>query len=384
MRSFQHAHLAVAASFALLQACTSGATLEQDGQTIRKDIARARDAGAIRCAPKELAIAEANVEFLETELSEGDWHRAEYHADTAREAIKKALAVTDPDQCGEKRVLIKETPTPSITRKDSDGDGLFDDEDQCPLEPGPTANKGCPLKDSDNDGVLDPDDKCPTEAGPASNFGCPIKDTDGDGLTDDVDQCPADPGPQTNQGCPIKDTDGDGVLDPDDGCPNDPGPASNKGCPLTDRDGDGVTDDIDQCPDVPGDPTLQGCPKKTLVVVKDDRIEIRQQVHFATGKAKILKDSFELLSQVASVLRSNPAMKVRIEGHTDNVGSEKNNMKLSDARAKSVREHIMTKEGVDGERMEAVGYGPSKPIASNSTAKGRALNRRVEFNIVSK
>ncbi len=368
----------------MLGACSTGATLEQDALTIKKDIARARDAGAIRCSPKELATAESQVDFLEYEVKEGDWHRAEYHAEQAREAVKNALNNTDPDQCGEKRVLIKDTQAPTISRKDSDGDGLFDDEDQCPLEPGPTANKGCPLKDSDNDGVLDPDDKCPTEAGPASNQGCPIKDTDGDGLTDDIDQCPADPGPQTNQGCPIKDTDGDGVLDPDDGCPNDPGPASNKGCPLTDRDGDGVTDDIDQCPDVPGDPTLQGCPKKTLVVVREDRIEIKQQVHFATGKAKILKDSFELLSQVASVLRSNPQMKVRIEGHTDNVGSEKTNLKLSDQRAKAVREHLLSKEGIDGERLEGVGYGPSKPIASNSTAKGRALNRRVEFNIVAK
>jgi OOP family OmpA-OmpF porin len=371
-------------SLVLLGACTSGATLEQDAQTIRKDIARAKDAGAIRCSPKELAMAESEVDFLEYEVGEGDWHRAERHAEVARENIQRALANTDPDQCGEKRVLIKETATPTITRKDSDGDGLFDDEDQCPLEPGPVGNKGCPLKDSDNDGVLDPDDKCPTEAGPATNQGCPIRDTDGDGLTDDIDQCPADPGPQTNQGCPIRDTDGDGVLDPDDGCPNDPGPASNKGCPLTDRDGDAVTDDIDQCPDVPGDPTLQGCPKKTLVVVREDRIEIRQQVHFATGKTKILKDSFELLSQVASVMRSNPQMKVRIEGHTDNVGSEMNNMKLSDGRAKAVREHLLSKEGIDGERLEAVGYGPSKPIASNSTAKGRALNRRVEFNIVAK
>ncbi len=69
--------------------------------------------------------------------------------------------------------------------------------------------------------------------------------------------------------------------------PIDPGPAANKGCPLKDRDGDSVTDDVDQCPDIPGDPTNRGCPKKTLVVVRDDRIEIKQQVHFQTGKAKI-------------------------------------------------------------------------------------------------
>jgi OmpA-OmpF porin, OOP family len=120
------------------------------------------------------------------------------------------------------------------------------------------------------------------------------------------------------------------------------------------------------------------------VIVRDDRIEIKQQVHFATAKSKILKDSFELLSQVASVFRSNPALKVRIEGHTDNVGNEKTNMRLSDARAKAVRDHLVKTEGVESDRLEAVGFGPTKPIASNATAKGRALNRRVEFNIVGK
>jgi outer membrane protein OmpA-like peptidoglycan-associated protein len=174
------------------------------------------------------------------------------------------------------------------------------------------------------------------------------------------------------------------VLDPDDACPNEPGPASNKGCPVKDRDGDSVPDDVDQCPDVPGDPTNNGCPRKTLVVVKDDRIEIKQQVHFATAKAKILADSFELLGQVASVLRSNPTMHVRIEGHTDNVGNNATNMKLSDARARSVRDHLVNKENIAVDRLDAIGYGPTKPIASNATSKGRAMNRRVEFNIVSK
>src|SRR3954465_212398 len=99
-------------------ACTSGAVLEQDAETIRKDIARAREAGAIRCAPRELATAEANVDFLESEVQDGDWHRATEHAEVARKSIARALAITDPDQCGDKRVLIKETPT--IVRKDSD------------------------------------------------------------------------------------------------------------------------------------------------------------------------------------------------------------------------------------------------------------------------
>lgn len=336
-------------------ACTTGAALRQDAETIKGDIARAREAGAVRCAPRELAMAESHHDFLQIEVDQGDFSRASRHAEVARANVSRALAITDPVQCSEKRVLIQETPVPQIVRKDSDGDGLFDDEDSCPLEPGPSSNKGCPIKDSD-----------------------------GDGLNDDVDQCPADAGPVSNKGCPIKDSDGDGVLDPDDGCPNEPGPASNKGCPLLDRDGDAVTDDIDQCPDVPGDPTNNGCPKKTLVVVRDDRIEIKQQVHFASGKAKILPDSFELLSQIAAVFRSNPTMRVMIEGHTDNVGSAAKNLKLSDQRAKAVRQMLIDKQGIAADRLEAVGYGQTKPIAANATAKGRALNRRVEFNILAK
>lgn len=335
--------------------CTTGATLRQDADTIKADIARAKEAGAIRCAPREMAMAESHVDFLEVEVNQGDFARASKHAEIAKNNVGRALAITDPNQCAEKRVLIQETPVPQIVRKDSDGDGLFDDEDSCPLEPGPAANKGCPIKDSD-----------------------------GDGLNDDVDQCPAEAGPASNQGCPIKDSDGDGVLDPEDGCPNEPGPVSNKGCPLLDRDSDSVTDDIDQCPDVPGDPTNNGCPRKMLVVVRDDRIEIRQQVHFASGKAKILPDSFELLSQVAAVFKSNPTMRVMIEGHTDNVGSAAKNLKLSDQRAKAVRLHLIDKNGVAADRIEAVGYGQTKPIAANASAKGRALNRRVEFNILTK
>ena len=107
---------------------------------------------------------------------------------------------------------------------------------------------------------------------------------------------------------------------------------------------------------------------------------------FATAKSKIFADSFELLNQVASVLRSNPelAKGAHREGqlHRQRSGNAAKNMKLSDARAKSVRDYLVNNAAIPVERIDAVGYGPTKPIASNSTAKGRAQNRRVEFNIV--
>jgi outer membrane protein OmpA-like peptidoglycan-associated protein len=241
--------------------------------------------------------------------------------------------------------------------KDSDGDGIPDDIDRCPLEP------------EDKDGFQDED-------------GCPDPDNDNDGIVDAMDACPNNPGPIENRGCPVMDRDGDGVPDNEDKCPDVPGPKENFGCPDTDRDGDGIVDRLDKCPDVPGLPP-DGCPKKyTLVEVKKERIEIRQQVKFATAKFKVLPASFALLNQVVQVLTDMPKMRVRIEGHTDNVGGEASNLKLSQKRSESVRAYLVAK-GISPDRLEAVGYGMTRPISSNKTQKGRAQNRRTEFHIVS-
>jgi outer membrane protein OmpA-like peptidoglycan-associated protein len=115
--------------------------------------------------------------------------------------------------------------------------------------------------------------------------------------------------------------------------------------------------------------------------VKKEKIEIKQQVHFATSKFRVLPDSFKLLDQVAQVLNDFPKMRVSIEGHTDNVGGEAANMKLSQKRAEAVRDYLVSK-GIAPARLEAVGYGPTKPIASNKTTRGKAENRRTEFKIV--
>ena len=372
--------------------CVTGAKLREDAKLIEKKIANARERGAYRCAPKELAKAEANLEFLSYELEQGDFRRAQRHHTAALENIDKAIAITDPNECAEKRVLIAEDRPLVITKTDRDGDGIKDDVDQCPDEPedvdGFQDQDGCPDPDNDGDQILDKDDKCPNEPGPRSNQGCPVKDRDGDGIPDDVDKCPDIPedidGFEDEDGCPEggpnKDTDGDGIPDKVDQCPNDPGPAPT-GCPARDRDGDGVMDDVDQCPDIPG-PAPTGCPKKVLVVKTGDKIEIKQQINFATNKAKIIGQiSFDILDQVGAVFKSNPTIKVVIEGHTDNVGKADYNLKLSDSRANSVRQALIER-GVDAGRLEAIGYGQSKPIASNRTAKGRAANRRVEFKIV--
>jgi len=112
------------------------------------------------------------------------------------------------------------------------------------------------------------------------------------------------------------------------------------------------------------------------------KIEITEKVMFETGKADIKVDSNQLLKDVGTVLRENPSVsKLRIEGHTDSVGKDKANKKLSQDRADSVKAFLVG-VGIDETRLEAVGYGEEKPVADNETDEGKEKNRRVEFNIV--
>ncbi len=126
---------------------------------------------------------------------------------------------------------------------------------------------------------------------------------------------------------------------------------------------------------------LAAAPKKLLVVFKQDKIEILQQVHFEFGKATILGDSFSLLDQVVDAIIANNVKRIKVEGHTDNKGGKEKNQKLSEDRARSVADYLISR-GIDKSRLESVGYGDTRPVAPNLTAKGRELNRRVEFIVV--
>src|SRR5262249_11840608 len=126
-----------------------------------------------------------------------------------------------------------------------------------------------------------------------------------------------------------------------------------------------------------------GCPDegRSLVKLTAERIEIAEKVYFDTGSDNIQARSFALLDQVASVLKNNPhVLKVRIEGHTDDRGSDASNLDLSQRRADSVRNYLINR-GLEAGRLDAVGYGETKPIMPNATNRGREANRRVEFNI---
>ena len=372
----------------LLSACVTGTALHERSRVIDDDVKAARAQNAETCAPRELAVAEANLDFARLELDDGDSFRADEHLGIAQTAARQALQASK--ECGPVKVLIREAAAPvapvaqvKVALRDTDGDGVPDIDDLCPDVPGPASNHGCPIStDRDGDGVPDDIDRCPDVAGPKENFGCPWPDRDGDGVPDKDDKCPDQPGPKENFGCPWGDKDGDGVPDNKDVCPTVPGPAENAGCPWPDRDHDGVPDKDDKCPDEPGPADNQGCPRKmSLIVVKKDRIEIKQQVHFAQGKSRILPDSYELLRQVASAIKDTPALHVRIEGHTDNAGKLDSNMKLSQDRADAVRDFLL-KQGVATGQLGAEGYGPTRPIASNASRAGKAANRRVEFRLV--
>jgi OmpA-OmpF porin, OOP family len=289
----------------------AGTQLAAGVESARAKAREARQNGALRCAPRELALADVNAEFANRELEEGDYFRAREHLQVAEDNARRALVLSPREAC--------------LGIADTDGDHVPDALDKCPLEPedrdGFQDDDGCPDPDNDKDGVPDAYDKCPLEAEDRDGFedddGCPDPDNDKDQIAD------------ANDKCPLEAEDRDGFEDDD-------------GCPDPDDDQDGIPDADDKCPREAGLAASQGCPKKYQhIVVTDQKIELRQKIFFETG----------------TVLRSRASMRLRVEGHTDTVGSRKRNMTLSQARAEAVKEHLVGL-GLAGDRLEAVGYGP--------------------------
>ena len=337
----------------------SRSSLQADYRALQKDIEASQiDEWAMKCAPRELALAESNHEFATLEFAEGDARRGSEHLKVAK--VNIAIALEKAEAC---------------RPKDRDGDGITDEVDQCPDEP------------EDFDGDEDED-------------GCPEFDRDGDGIADDVDACPDDPedkdGWEDTDGCPDLDNDKDGILDASDACPDVPenidGYMDTDGCPEekpevpVDTDGDGYTDDVDGCPTEPENFNEyldeDGCPdvKPQNVKITKDRIEISQTIYFEVNKTVIKPVSYGILNEVAQVLKDYPKVHIRVEGHTDSDGSDEYNLTLSQGRAASVMGYLVG-QGVDASRMVSEGFGESRPIDTNRTKEGKANNRRVEFHI---
>jgi len=284
---------------------------------------------------------------------------------------------------------------------DTDKDGIIDELDKCPTQPedfdGFEDEDGCPELDNDSDGIDDHLDKCPLEPEDLDGFededGCPDPDNDGDGIEDSVDKCPNEPedfdGFEDEDGCPESDNDGDGIPDNLDKCPNEPEDFDawddTDGCPEFDNDGDGIQDSMDKCPNEAetfnGFEDEDGCPD-AVILKKDERI-ILNNIYFKLGSAVLEFESYETLNSVKRIFLDNPGIVIQIEGHTDSQGSDEYNLKLSQLRAESVTNYLTDVLGISRSQLTSIGFGESKPVASNKTSKGRAQNRRIEFRVIS-
>lgn len=358
----------------LLTGCVDTTTLVVNHGALKTAVADAQTRE--RCAPKDLAVAEAELAFADIELRAGDARRALEHVERGRASIGAAA------QCPSKMSV--------------DGERLTI---EAPVATSASATRVTTPGDTDRDGIPDDDDICINDAEDLDGFkdsdGCPELDNDSDGITDASDRCrdaaEDKDGFQDNDGCPDADNDNDGVTDARDGCPDQAGLAAMNGCPSTDTDADGVGDSADRCPTAPetrnGFADDDGCPDSAplaaptgLATRGNDQILLSRPVEFDTGKSSILGSSYAVLDSVAAILKADPALKVEIGGHTDNEGDDTANQVLSKDRADAVFEYLLSK-GVEARRMRTVGYGETQPVDTNRTAEGRAKNRRIEFLI---
>ncbi len=234
--------------------------------------------------------------------------------------------------------------------------------------------------DSDGDGVPDELDKClGTLSGvEVDGDGCP-RDTDRDGVSDGLDDCPgtdaAARGRVDIHGCPV-DSDFDGIGDYRDACPHNRVGATvdDTGCPV-DSDSDGVPDGIDDCPNTlyGVDVDRNGCIDLSMFAEP-----IVLNIDYAPGSFEIDPKTRVRLKKLSGVLLFVPGIRLEINGYTDNIGTTVANKKLSEKRARRVRDYLVAL-GIDDGRMKVFGRGETGFVASNQTADGRGRNRRIEI-----
>lgn len=265
-------------------------------------------------------------------------------------------------------------------RLDSDGDGIPDVRDRCPLEP------------EDRNGYRQ-DDGCPESAVAVAaarmlrDPGVSTQTAAQRGAAGPVDRSPS--GVHLPPAPP--DHDRDGIPDAEDRCPLSPedidGFEDDDGCPDPDNDADGIADALDRCPleaeTVNGTDDHDGCPDvaSARVRVAHDEIDLREPIQFYPDMALIDSVSLPLLEEIAQTLQAHRELAIEIQGHTDNVGDPRHNLRLSQQRAEQVRTALV-QHGVDGTRLVAKGFGASQPRTSNATADGRRQNRRVVLRIL--
>jgi OOP family OmpA-OmpF porin len=176
------------------------------------------------------------------------------------------------------------------------------------------------------------------------------------------------------------DSDGDGIPDKDDKCPTVPGFARYNGCPIPDTDSDGISDEEDKGSLAPGPKENCGCPLLKEEIVKKVNF-IAKNIFFETDKYEILPRSYYSLKELANVLKADPTLNLDIEGHTDITSTPAHNRILSENRAKAVHIYLTEKARINFKRLSYAGYGSTRPVATNKTVEGKAMNRRVELKL---
>jgi len=262
---------------------------------------------------------------------------------------------------------------------DNDGDKRLDDDDKCPNQredfDGFEDDDGCPEVDNDKDGIDDLKDRCPNDPedkkGPNPDDGCPAnkRDSDADGIMDSRDRCPKEEededGFEDWDGCPDLDNDKDGIPDDQDKCPlcaeDKDGFDDENGCPELDNDFDGIPDDKDKCADgaevINGIDDFDGCPDKggiELVRINDDRVEIDRPITFTRGD-DLTKGGAVITDQLAAVMISHPEVTKWLVVVAEKKGrNEAKARRASERRAESVKARLL-KRGVSEGALQVVG-----------------------------
>ncbi len=277
--------------------------------------------------------------------------------------------------------------------KDSDQDGILDDEDKCPYQEedldGYQDYDGCPDPDNDGDGILDIDDTCQNIAedfdGYQDSDGCPDLDNDGDGIEDSKDGCPDSAedfdGFEDEDGCPDPDNDKDGIVDSKDLCPNQAEVFNG----FKDEDG---------CPDVAPKSVKKKKPKQVNVTVtpkpkKESKSKkakyssiprqflIHSETTFASSHSSQIKSSaFGELNRIVTELKKYPKARWRIEGHIDKQTSRTEANRVTKSQADAILSYLVSK-GLSASNFQSMGLGDSSPIASNTSVYGKMKNRRI-------
>ena len=334
----------------------AGTELVAEARGIRGVVKTARDNGAYRCAPGELALAEAHVEFAEQELSDGDYFRAQDHLHIADWNAREATRLTADPACQARRQA-----------NDVDGDGVADATDRCACAR-PRTGTGSRM------GTAAPSRTTTRTASwtvsTSARF-CPRIGT----------------ASRTATVAPTGTTMAMGSRTP-------PTNARATGRTRTASRTTMAAAIRTTTRTASWTARTSALPRLACAWPRAARSNFRsspspprrssctQTIHFQTARAVILARSYPLLDEVAAALKSRPTMKVRIEGHTDSRGNRQTNLRLSQARASSVKAYLVG-AGIDAERLDSQGFGPDQPIETNRTTAGRGRNRRVEFVITS-